>query len=300
MLLLLGRNAQTILMVQVTVLTMQKSKTISERWNLWPLLPFNSWIVRCVAAPIMKSTKNVMVMGTSSLVVGIPPNIAACGVKGPRTLSFVVGTITGGWELAPAAVALGRVGWLEDTAGIAVEEGNTVTVVGDSLTDGDAVIVIRTGDWDTDAVTVRIEGVGTGSADTIIDEISEDVGVACPVTSRVDRDEEVLLWNAGKESVGSNTIVVLVFDIPNPIFTLLWCIADKRKRNRKKRGLKSQKWCLVKEIKLLKGVRQGLQDGQTPWWGRVPHPRFPRKELRNKREIKRLLYDTLSWVFATK
>lgn len=100
--------------------------------------------------------------------------------------------------------------------------------------------MIRTGDCGIDAVTVRTEGVGTGSADEIIDEIPDDVGIACPVTPRVDRDEEVLLRNVGKESVGSNAIVVLVFEIPNPIFTLLRSKADKKKRKMgKRRGFNS-------------------------------------------------------------
>jgi len=93
MLLFVGLKAQTILIVVVTVLTMQKSKTISDRWNLWPLFPLSSWMVKCVTAPIRKRIKNTTVIGTSSEVVGIPPKIASPGVKGPRVGCFIA--ITG-------------------------------------------------------------------------------------------------------------------------------------------------------------------------------------------------------------
>lgn len=44
----------------------------------------------CVAAPMKKRTRKTAVIGTSSFVVGMPPNIASGGANGPRPIRFMV------------------------------------------------------------------------------------------------------------------------------------------------------------------------------------------------------------------
>lgn len=45
-LLLLGLKTHTIRIVQVTVLTMQKSNARSDRWNLWPFFELSSCLAK--------------------------------------------------------------------------------------------------------------------------------------------------------------------------------------------------------------------------------------------------------------
>lgn len=80
---LVGCVAHTILIIQVIFLTMQKSNTASDKWNLCPLFPFSSWIVKCVAAPAMNIAKKTAVIGTSIPTVGTPPKIESSGRNGP-------------------------------------------------------------------------------------------------------------------------------------------------------------------------------------------------------------------------
>ena len=104
-----GLKAQTILIVVVTVRTIQKSKNRSDRMNLWPRLEFKLYIVMCVAAPIRKRTKKTAVIGTSSFTVGMPPKMASGGAKGPRPTRFMVSICAAmrvGDEEARAAAAV--------------------------------------------------------------------------------------------------------------------------------------------------------------------------------------------------
>lgn len=82
-LLLFGLKTHTIRIVHVTVLTIQKSKARSDKWNLWPFFELISCLAKWNAAPDMKKRRKTIVTGRSTFLFGIPPKMASFGAKGP-------------------------------------------------------------------------------------------------------------------------------------------------------------------------------------------------------------------------
>ena len=74
---------QTIRIIQLTNLAMQKPNIIALMMNLWPLLLLIWNIVMFAMAPRMNRTMNTTVMGTSRSTVGSPPREANCEGYGP-------------------------------------------------------------------------------------------------------------------------------------------------------------------------------------------------------------------------
>ena len=70
--------------VQVVILAMQKPNSIAETANLLPRLMLSWKIVIWVAPPRTKRTRNIEVIGSSRVLVGVPPGMAVLGGYGGR------------------------------------------------------------------------------------------------------------------------------------------------------------------------------------------------------------------------
>ena len=70
---------QTRRMVQAVIRAMQKPKSMPDMTNFWPRRRLTCRIVMWVAAPTTKSTRKMEVMGSSRVVVGVPPRPAFVG-----------------------------------------------------------------------------------------------------------------------------------------------------------------------------------------------------------------------------
>ena len=122
---LLGCVDHTIRIIQVIFLTIQKSNTASDKWNLCPLFPFSSWIVKCVAAPMMNIRKKTAVIGTSTPTVGTPPRIESSGRNGPLPVFCSIVMPRAG--IAPAVAVMMMFAVLSDVGSV----GDGVTLAAD-------------------------------------------------------------------------------------------------------------------------------------------------------------------------
>jgi hypothetical protein len=185
---LVGCVAHTILIIQVIFLTIQKSNTASDKWNLCPLFPFSSWIVKWVAAPAMNIAKKTAVIGTSIPTVGTPPKIESSGRNGPLPdFCSVVMPIAG---IAPAVAMMMMFAVLSDVGSV----GEGVTSAADtdafSVMDEDesplaagcdaAVGMVDTLDIDGFVVlTTRVVGCVVGGSDEDNVAAGDNVGTDC-------------------------------------------------------------------------------------------------------------------------
>jgi len=70
---------QTRRIVQATIRAMQKPNSMPDMMNFWPRRWLTWRIVMCIAAPMIKRTRKMEVIGSSRVVVGVPPRPAAVG-----------------------------------------------------------------------------------------------------------------------------------------------------------------------------------------------------------------------------
>ena len=184
---LVGCVAHTILIIQVIFLTIQKSNTASDKWNLCPLFPFSSWIVKWVAAPAMNIAKKTAVIGTSIPTVGTPPRIESSGRNGP--LPDFCSVVMPRAGIAPAVAMMMMFAVLSDVGSV----GEGVTPAADtdafSVMDEDesplaagcgaAVGMVDTLDIDRCVVlTTMVVGSVVGGSDDI-DAAGDNVGTDC-------------------------------------------------------------------------------------------------------------------------
>jgi hypothetical protein len=184
---LVGCVAHTSLIIQVIFLTIQKSNTASDKWNLCPLFPFSSWIVKWVAAPAMNIAKKTAVIGTSIPTVGTPPRIESSGRNGP--LPNFCSVVMPRAGIAPA-VAMMMSAVLSDVGSV----GEGVTPAADtdafSVMDEDedllaagcgaAVGMADTLDIDGCVVlTTMVVGSVVGGSDDDIDAAGDNIGTDC-------------------------------------------------------------------------------------------------------------------------